>query len=81
VPAAAVIPAPIAYTKIVAVKKLVVGSAVSDGGPPMGGHCRSRPTHVDRFQRRLVGEASRFSLHLPPTVPFTGRRRRPERLL
>jgi hypothetical protein len=32
VPAAAVIPAPIAYIKVVAVKKLVVGSAVIDTG-------------------------------------------------
>ena len=31
-PAAAVIPAPIAYIKVVAVKKLVVGSAVVDTG-------------------------------------------------
>ncbi len=33
-PAAAVIPAPIAYIKVVAVKKLVVGSAVKGSGPP-----------------------------------------------
>ncbi len=31
-PAAAVIPAPIAYIKVVAVKKLVVGSRVQAGG-------------------------------------------------
>ena len=31
-PAAAVIPAPIAYTKVVAVKKLVVEFLVSDSG-------------------------------------------------
>ena len=31
-PAAAVIPAPIAYIKVVAVKKLVVGSAIVDTG-------------------------------------------------
>ena len=38
-PAAAVIPAPIAYTKVVAVKKLVAGSRVFTGtaGPPRGG--------------------------------------------
>ena len=36
-PAAAVIPAPIAYIKVVAVKKLVVGSRVSAGGLPRGG--------------------------------------------
>ena len=32
-PAAAVIPAPIAYTKVVAVKKLVVEFLVVNGGP------------------------------------------------
>ncbi len=36
-PAAAVIPAPIAYIKVVAVKKLVVGSAVKGIGPPTDG--------------------------------------------
>jgi hypothetical protein len=34
VPAAAVIPAPIAYIKAVAVKKLVVGYQFWAGGPP-----------------------------------------------
>jgi hypothetical protein len=43
VPAAAVIPAPIAYTKIVAVKKLVVGSRVPAGGRPQGFDCPLRP--------------------------------------
>ena len=33
VPAAAVIPAPMAYIKVVAVKKLVVGSWQAGGGP------------------------------------------------
>ena len=33
-PAAAVIPAPIAYIKVVAVKKLVVGFLLRSGGPP-----------------------------------------------
>jgi hypothetical protein len=42
VPAAAVIPAPIAYIKVVAVKKLVVGFLAIGGGPPQGEHC-SRP--------------------------------------
>ncbi len=42
-PAAAVIPAPIAYIKVVAVKKLVVGSRVQADGPPRGGYCRSCP--------------------------------------
>ena len=36
-PAAAVIPAPIAYTKVVAVKKLVVGFLVADTGRPLTG--------------------------------------------
>ncbi len=35
-PAAAVIPAPIAYIKVAAVKKLVVGSREWAGGPPRG---------------------------------------------
>lgn len=37
-PAAAVIPAPIAYIKVVAVKKLVVGSQLMLSGPPNGGY-------------------------------------------
>ena len=36
-PAAAVIPAPIAYIKVVAVKKLVVGSQAQAGGPARAG--------------------------------------------
>ena len=35
-PAAAVIPAPIAYIKVVAVKKLVVGFLLGRTGPPSG---------------------------------------------
>ncbi len=35
-PAAAVIPAPIAYNKVVAVKKLVVGFLPRTTGPPTG---------------------------------------------
>ena len=35
-PAAAVIPAPIAYIKVVAVKKLVVGFLLKTTGPPSG---------------------------------------------
>ena len=38
-PAAAVIPAPIAYIKVVAVKKLVVGFRGGPSGLPMGMHC------------------------------------------
>ena len=43
-PAAAVIPAPIAYIKVAAVKKLVVGSGVRARGPPFGGYFPSRRT-------------------------------------
>jgi hypothetical protein len=39
VPAAAVIPAPIAYIKVVAVKKLVVGSTIKASGRPSRMHC------------------------------------------
>ena len=35
-PAAAVIPAPIAYVKVVAAKKLVVGFLLRTSGPPSG---------------------------------------------
>ena len=35
-PAAVVIPAPIAYIKVVAVKKLVVGFLLRTTGPPSG---------------------------------------------
>ena len=38
-PAAAVIPTPIAYIKVVAVKKLVVELGPWLGGPPNGEHC------------------------------------------
>ena len=40
-PAAAVIPAPIAYIKVVAVKKLVVELQNWLGGPPHGAYCFS----------------------------------------
>jgi hypothetical protein len=39
VPAAAVIPAPIAYIRIVVVKKLVVGSRFQVNGAPCGVYC------------------------------------------
>jgi hypothetical protein len=45
VPAAAVIPAPIAYIKIVVVKKLVVGSASRNAVPHAGGYCFSGTNH------------------------------------
>ncbi len=43
-PAAAVIPAPIAYIKVVAVKKLVVGLLGRPDGPPQGEHCWVGPS-------------------------------------
>ena len=42
-PAAAVIPAPIAYIKVAAVKKLVVGSGQSTRGAPYGVTACSSP--------------------------------------
>ena len=65
-PAAAVIPAPIAYIKVVAVKKLVVGSRERAGGPPRGGFTADRPPPT-------------WPVPLP--VPFVGCRCGPERLL
>ena len=47
-PAAAVIPAPIAYIKVVAVKKLVVGFLVGRAGPPYGCALAGRPSFGDR---------------------------------
>ena len=44
-PAAAVIPAPIAYTKVVAVKKLVVGFLVASLGPPLAGCVPGASSH------------------------------------
>ena len=35
-PAAAVIPAPMVYIRVVAVKRLVVGSLLGVSGPPFG---------------------------------------------
>ena len=58
-PAAAVIPAPIAYIKVVAVKKLVVGFRDRTHGPPRGEYCEAGP-------HRLVIRGS-----LRGTRPFT----------
>jgi hypothetical protein len=43
VPAAAVIPAPVAYIKVVAVKTLVVELRAWRDGPPYGVHCPAGP--------------------------------------
>ena len=58
-PAAAVIPAPIAYTKVVAIKKLVVGSRVRARGLAIGWSLRS----VNNFSL----------LTARPTLPGHGR--------
>ena len=42
-PAAAVIPAPVAYIKVVAVKTLVVETRARRAGPPHGVHCPAGP--------------------------------------
>ena len=63
-PAAAVIPAPIAYIKVVAVKKLVVGSRevlVRSPGhrrSPPRLHCRELPTGGGASQGALFAELS-----------------------
>ena len=51
VPAAAVIPAPIAYIKVAAVKKLVVGSGLSTRGWPKRLYC-------------VLGATNRHVLHV-----------------
>ena len=55
-PAAAVIPAPIAYIKVAAVKKLVVGSRDRVGGPavvsaalPLGASVGRRPCRLGPY--------------------------------
>ena len=53
-PAAAVIPAPIAYIKVAAVKKLVVGSQSRSDGPPHGG--TARIGHLAAFPGMLLIE-------------------------
>ena len=57
VPAAAVIPAPIAYTKVVAVKKLVVEFLVAAVGPPLAGCAPGFCSHPrgERIWHSFVG--------------------------
>ena len=58
-PAAAVIPAPIAYANVVAVKKLVVGSRQAGRGPLFGGTAHFSALHT--LGRRLRGALNRVS--------------------
>lgn len=60
-PAAAVIPAPIAYIKVVAIKKLVVGSQAWACGPSRDGHCA-------KLGRARLFAGSRSSLGVPSSV-------------
>ena len=53
-PAAAVIPAPIAYIKVVVVKKLVVGSQFLTDGSPPGAYCRLRTAHIPSARSGLL---------------------------
>jgi hypothetical protein len=60
VPAAAVIPAPIAYIKVVAVKKLVVELRAWPGGPLNGVYCAAGPyLLVNRHALRWVRRGTR----------------------
>ena len=61
-PAAAVIPAPIAYTKVVAVKKLVVGFLAATAGPPHCGAHRASRGHPceEAVWHSLVGQRTRI---------------------
>ena len=67
-PAAAVIPAPIAYTNVVAVKKLVVGFLVGATGPSREGCALASPSAI-------VGErALRIQLFGVGSPSFTVRK-------
>ncbi len=62
-PAAAVTPAPIAYIKVVAVKKLVVGYLVQMAGPPLSGACVPVQLYhpsEELFCSSLSGEVTRI---------------------
>ncbi len=63
-PAAAVIPAPIAYINVVAVKKLVVGSRFRASGAPCGVYCLPGRFcwFVPGSLNRVPGVASTFTL-------------------
>ena len=60
-PAAAVIPAPIAYIKVVAVKKLVVGPQFRTDGMPPGVYCRLPKAKACRLGRGALHRVSRVA--------------------
>ena len=64
-PAAAVIPAPIAYINVVAVKKLVADSRGGSNGPQKCEHCCVRPFLLDTASAlHCVGAGARsFTLN------------------
>lgn len=71
-PAAAVIPAPIAYIKVVAVKKLVVGSRDAPCRPSLADGRRKRRACVgsNRRARGVAGSVRwRTSVSTGPPVP------------
>lgn len=61
-PAAAVIPAPIAYIKVVAVKKLVVGFWARLGGPLHGVYCPAGPFLLVNWRSSLRLGTRTFTL-------------------
>eukprot|EP00399_MALV-I-05_sp_L67-4_P000292 gene292-biopygen283 len=71
VPAAAVIPAPIAYIKVVAVKKLVVGFLHGRSGPPSGrttAKASAKDVLID--QERKLGDRRRSDTVLVLTINY-----------
>ncbi len=64
-PAAAVIPAPVAYIKVVAVKKLVVGFLVDHPGPlPSGSECWCESSILAESRARCSLSWALCDLHL-----------------
>ena len=63
-PAAAVIPAPIAYIKVVAVKTLVVEFQECDTGWPQGMYWRSHSLHSEDASCLSLGELQTQNLYL-----------------
>ena len=57
-PAAAVIPAPIAYIKVVAVKKLVVGSRRPGGGSLFARYCPIVPVNIGGVRQGALNRVS-----------------------